>query len=193
MTRPVLIVFAREPGIGVGKSRLARDVGRVEAWRLYRAFSARLLRGLKDPRWRLVVRLTPDRGRLNGQTIEPQGRGDLGSRLERALRAHARGPVAVIGTDAPDVTPARVAGAFRQARASGAAIGPAEDGGFWILALSPARARRITLSDVRWSSAEAFADTVRALGGEAAVLETLIDVDDAAALKAWRGRSRARR
>jgi hypothetical protein len=47
MTRPTLIIFARAPAIGVGKTRLARDVGRVEAWRLYRAFSARLLRSLR--------------------------------------------------------------------------------------------------------------------------------------------------
>jgi hypothetical protein len=190
MTRPVLIVFARAPAIGVGKSRLARDVGRVEAWRLYRAMSAQLLRRLKDPRWRLVVRLAPDRARIDGFASEPQGRGDLGTRLARALKRHARGPVAVIGTDAPDVTPSRVAGAFRGARGPGAAIGPAEDGGFWILALSPARARRIGFEGVRWSGPHTFEDTLRVLGGKAEVLETLVDVDDGAALRAWRARSR---
>ena len=41
MTRPTLIVFARAPGIGVGKTRLARDVGAVEAWRVYRSMAER--------------------------------------------------------------------------------------------------------------------------------------------------------
>ena len=55
MARPTLIVFARSPAIGVGKTRLARDIGAVEAWRVYRAMSTRLLWRMRDPRWRAVV------------------------------------------------------------------------------------------------------------------------------------------
>jgi len=209
MSRPTLIVFVRAPAVGRGKTRLARDIGKVAAWRLSRAMTAATLRRLRDPRWRLVVRVTPDGARADwGQTpaapsesgsgaglaagvcpqAEPQGRGDLGERLVRALRAHASGPVAVVGTDAPDLTPARVARAFAAARRSGAAIGPAADGGYWLLALSARRARTVRLDGVRWSSAHACADTVRALGGKVERLETLVDVDDAASLAALRSR-----
>src|SRR5687768_9358971 len=98
--KPTLIVFARAPAIGVGKTRLARDVGVVEAWRVYRTLSSQLIRRLRDPRWRLVVRVVPDRSSWpSGVVREPQGPGDLGGRLQRAIRAHARGPVAVVGTD----------------------------------------------------------------------------------------------
>ena len=183
MSRATLIVFVRVPAVGRGKSRLAKDIGRVEAWRLSRAMTARTVRTLADPRWRLMVRVTPD-GALPG--AEPQGRGDLGARLERAIHAHARGPVAVVGTDAPDLTPARVARAFTAARRSGAAIGPAGDGGYWLLALSARRARAVSLHGVRWSTPHACEDTVKALGGKVARLETLIDVDDLASLRAWR-------
>lgn len=187
MTRPTLIVFARAPALGVGKRRLAADVGDVEALRLYRAISSDLLRRLgRDPRWRTVVRIAPDRGRLTDRACEPQGPGDLGARLQRALRRHARGPVAVIGTDAPDVTPERVWRAFRATRGPGAAIGPADDGGFWILALSGPRARRVAFPGVRWSSARTLEDTLAAIGGEAVRLDVLIDVDDGDSLRAWR-------
>lgn len=181
MDRPTLIVFVRAPAIGRGKTRLAKDIGKVAAWRLSRAMTARTLRRLADPRWRLVVRVTPD-GAIPG--AEPQGRGDLGERLVRALRAHARGPVAVVGTDAPDLTAGQVARAFNAARRRSAAIGPAADGGYWILALSPRRARAVRLDGVRWSSPHACADTIEALGGKVALLATLIDVDDAASLRA---------
>jgi glycosyltransferase A (GT-A) superfamily protein (DUF2064 family) len=188
VTKPTLLIFARAPAIGVGKTRLARDVGRVEAWRVYRAMSLPLVRRLQtDPRWRTVVRTAPDGAGWPGAESEDQGGGGLGERLQRAFRAHSRGPVAAIGTDAPGVTPARVWGAFEAARKAGAALGPAEDGGFWILAVSPERARSLRLPGVRWSSPHTLQDTRRALGGRAVLLETLLDVDDGEALRRWRG------
>ena len=188
--KPTLIIFARAPAIGVGKTRLARDVGRVEAWRAYRALSEPLVRKLsRDPRWRTVVRMAPDRATWPGVTSEGQGGGGLGQRLQRALRAHARGPVAVIGTDAPEVTPARVAEAFRALARTGVAIGPADDGGFWLLALSARRARRAAFPGVRWSSPHTLADTERAVG-RAVRLPALADIDDGADLAAWRRQGR---
>ena len=189
MARPTLIVFARAPAMGVSKTRLARDVGVVEAWRVYRAMAERLVRTLADPRWRLVVRVTPDGAKWPAAQWEPQGRGDLGQRLERALRAHAGAPVAVIGTDAPEVTRERVAQAFREVRRTGVVLGPAEDGGFWLLALSARQARRASFDGVRWSSPHALEDAAAALDTPAVLLEVLSDVDDGRALRACRDRA----
>ena len=173
----------------MGKTRLARDVGRVEAWRAYRAMSEPLVRRLAaDSRWRTVVRMAPDGAGWRGARSEPQGRGDLGQRLERAIRAHGRAPVAVVGTDAPDLTADHVRRAFRAVRTSGAVFGPASDGGFWLLALGPREARRVSFPGVRWSTGDALADARAAIGGRAALLATLADVDDGEALRAWRRR-----
>ncbi|MBI1405908.1 MAG: DUF2064 domain-containing protein [Caulobacter sp.] len=188
MARPTLIVFARAPAIGVGKTRLARDVGAVEAWRLYRQMSGRLIRALADPRWRLIVRLAgaaPDPA-WGPVRLEDQGQGDLGQRLQRALRTHSAGPVAVTGTDAPDVSPARVARAFAATRGGHAVLGPAEDGGFWLLALAARRARTVSLAGVRWSGPDTLTDTEAALGGPVRRLEMLSDIDTGADLARWR-------
>jgi len=192
-SRPTLIIFARAPAVGVGKTRLARDVGPVEAWRAYRAMSRGLIASLsRDPRWRTVVRIAPDGAVWPGVASEGQGRGGLSPRLERAFRAHACAPAAAIGTDSPEITPEHVARAFRRTRDMGVVFGPAEDGGFWLLALSAARARRVRLDGVRWSTAHALEDAAAALGGRTALLETVADIDDGQALAAWRRRVQSR-
>lgn len=195
MTRPTLIVFARRPAIGVGKTRLAHDLGAVETWRFYRGLSRALLFKLTDPRWQLVVcmagghRAMPDWPA--GVRIEPQGRGDLGVKLQRALRDHSSAEVAVIGTDAPDMTRVLIAKGFGLARRHGVAFGPATDGGFWLLALSSRRARTVRLDrDIRWSHPSTLTDTKAALGGKAGHVATLSDIDELSDLIAWRKRQR---
>lgn len=195
MTRPTLIVFARRPAIGVGKTRLAQDLGPVETWRFYRSLSRALLFKLTDPRWRLVVRMVGGHRAMPdwpvGLRLEPQGRGDLGVKLQRALRNHSSAEVAVIGTDAPDMTRALIAQGFGLARRRGVAFGPATDGGFWLLALSSRRAQTVRLDrDIRWSHPMTLSDTQTALGGRAGRLASLSDIDELSDLIAWRKRQR---
>lgn len=68
----------------------------------------------------------------------PQGEGDLGSRLENALRRALAGgkPAAiVIGTDSPDL-PAELLDAARAAlKDADAVLGPSADGGFYLIGL----------------------------------------------------------
>ena len=192
MTRPTLIVFARAPAIGVGKTRLAADIGRVEAWRVYRALCYKILHQVRDPRWKTVVRLA-GRGAPShwpaGLGFEDQGRGGLGHRLQAALRAHASGPVMIIGTDCPDATAGQIAKALKALPRHGAVLGPALDGGFWLIALSARRSRTVRLDrGIRWSSAQTLTDTQAALGHACAKIVSLADIDTGRDLKAWAAR-----
>jgi len=192
MTRPTLIVFARTPAIGVGKTRLAADIGRVEAWRVYRVLSHKILTQVRDPRWKTVVRLA-GRGRSSdwpaGLGYEAQGRGGLGHRLQAALRAHALGPVMIIGTDCPDAKPGQIAKALKVLPRHGAVLGPALDGGFWLIALSARRSRAVKLDRaIAWSSAQTLTDTEAALGHKCDKIATLADIDTGDDLKAWLSR-----
>jgi rSAM/selenodomain-associated transferase 1 len=192
MTRPTLIVFARTPAIGVGKTRLAADIGQVEAWRVYRALSHKILHQVRDPRWKTIVRLA-GRGSPShwpaGLGFEDQGRGGLGHRLQAALRAHASGPIIIIGTDCPDATAGQIAKALKALPCHGAVLGPAHDGGFWLIALSARRSRTVRLDrGISWSSAQTLTDTQAVLGHKCARLATLADIDTGKDLKAWRRR-----
>lgn len=193
--RPRLVVFAKAPVIGGAKTRLARGIGKVAAWRVYRAMTARLLRRLADPRWETVLAVSPDaamRARFPGVWPERvprlgQGGGDLGTRQARVFchagpRIRGRRPVAVIGTDAPQITRSDIARAFRLLKRNDAVIGPAEDGGYWLLALN-APVPESVFEDIRWSHQETRADLERRLRAHGletiAHLRPLRDVDEA--------------
>ena len=158
-----LVLFAKAPVIGGAKTRLAAGIGKVEAWRRHRAMSARIVRKLQDRRWQTVLAVSPDRALrrrypdvwLQHVPRVPQGGGDLGARQGRAFAD--RGPVCVIGTDAPDVTRADIARAFNALKRHDAVIGPAEDGGYWLLALNAPAPSKL-FDGIRWSHAETRAD-----------------------------------
>jgi uncharacterized protein len=107
-----------------------------------------------------------------------QGRGGLGARMQRIFDVCGRGPLIVVGTDIPFVTRENIARAFRRLRGADAVLGPAEDGGYWLVGL---RRRPTTLKpfeNVRWSSPHALADTLANLRGRrVAFADTLFDID----------------
>jgi glycosyltransferase A (GT-A) superfamily protein (DUF2064 family) len=187
--------MAKAPRLGQGKSRLARDVGRVEALRINRGMHALTMRATLDPRWRTHLYLTPDgshRIALWPRHVPraSQGEGDLGARLARALAQ--RRCVAVVGTDCPAMTRAHVASAFRALRRKPFALGPAEDGGFWLLAARDGAAAARAMQGVRWSTPHAASDVMLALGAHnVARLALLRDVDTIADWRAYRSAMRA--
>jgi rSAM/selenodomain-associated transferase 1 len=189
MIRPTLIVMAKAPRLGIGKTRLAAEIGRVEAWRINRALHAHTLREARDERWRTLLSVTPrDAISLCLPGIWPstltrmeQGGGDLGARLARALAAHRT--VALIGTDCPGLTRAHIASAFAALKRAPFALGPSLDGGFWILAARRGRGAAPAMANVGWSTSHAASDVVRNLGrANVAILAKLADVDVAADL-----------
>lgn len=177
-----LVIFARLPRLGRGKRRLARDIGAVEALRFQRLMLAGLLRRLgRDPRWTTWLGITPDRSGPwpRGIATLPQGGGDLGRRMARVARHLPPGPVAIIGSDIPEIAASDIAAAFRALGSKSAVFGPATDGGYWLVGLRR-RPRFIDpFANVRWSSEYALADTLANLAGkEVAMLRTLSDIDD---------------
>jgi glycosyltransferase A (GT-A) superfamily protein (DUF2064 family) len=102
--------------------------------------------------------------------------------MGRAFREMPPGPVVVIGADIPGIRARHIAGAFAALGRHDAVLGPAEDGGYWLIGLRRGgRAIPKTLfRGVRWSTEHAMADTVLSLGGlRVGFVETLRDVDTA--------------
>jgi glycosyltransferase A (GT-A) superfamily protein (DUF2064 family) len=182
-----LVIFARRPAYGVGKRRLAAEIGDLAAWRFQRFALAALLRELAaDPRWMTWLAITPDRPTrwARAARVIAQGQGDLGRRLTELMRRLPGGAVVVLGSDAPQVTRQDVAAAFHRLGPCDAAFGPAVDGGFWLVGVSRRGRRRAPFQAVRWSTAHALTDTLDNLRGRpVGFLRRLEDVDDAASLR----------
>lgn len=190
-----LVIFLRAPQWGAAKTRLARGIGAFETWRFQREQIARLGRTLaRDPRWRAVLAVTPDRFAREGRFFPrgvpriPQGPGDLGRRMARALLALPAGPRLLVGADIPGLEPRHIARAFAALRANEAVFGPARDGGYWLVGVRSARLLPRLFEDVAWGGPRALEETLRNLptGARYALLETLSDVDDAADYARWR-------
>src|ERR1044071_771592 len=167
MTRRHLVLFVRAPRLGVGKRRLAAEIGDVAALRFERAMLGLLTRRLgRDRRWRLRLAVTPTpsiaRKRLwpRSAAIGSQGSGDIGMRMRRALAFCPSGPAALIGADIPSVEGRHIAEAFRLLGRHDLVFGPAADGGFWLIGARRSPRPPPLFGKVRWSAAHALADLV---------------------------------
>lgn len=188
-TRQHLVLFARQPRYGVGKRRLAADVGDLEALRFARSSLDRLRRTLgTDPRWTLWLAVSPDRPTdwAEPARIIAQGPGDLGDRLSRVVRSLPPGPVIILGADTPTVSRRDVADAFAALGSHDAVFGPARDGGYWLIGLRRRLRQHLPFAGVRWSTEHALTDTMAAMDGRpVALLRMQEDVDDGPSLRRY--------
>lgn len=204
MTAPLdqhVVIFARQPKLGQVKTRLAATVGDARALEIYVALAERVVASLNEPdAWKLVVRCAPDVARADVErwlggavAVAPQGDGDLGARMSRALTAHLEqgaARVVIVGTDCPDVGPEIVRQAFAALETNDLVYGPALDGGYYLVG-----ARRPVpqvFVDVPWSSPDTLAVSLeRAQSADLSVqlLEPLSDIDTEADWRAWQARA----
>jgi hypothetical protein len=185
----VTLVFVRAPVAGRVKTRLAASLGAEGALRVYRRLAEHTLREARAVGGEVRIHFTPaDAGAGvrawlgDGARYLPQTAGDLGARMEAAFRAafeDGAERVIIIGSDLPDLSAALLRRAFDALESHAAVIGPARDGGYYLLGM---RTMIDGLFDgIPWSTDAVLARTLerlRAAGIEPALLDTLSDVDE---------------
>lgn len=190
-----LVVMAKAPRLGRVKTRLAKDIGSVAAWSFYRHMLSTVIRPLAaSPKWQTWLCVSPDRTVRQGRIWPvrsrryPQGPGDLGARMSRAMAQLPPGPVVLIGADIPEIKPAHIDRAFRLLGNHDMVFGPAPDGGYWLVGQRRHPRFLQPFSNVRWSSPHALADTVANLPTSVSVgyLPELSDVDDGESYLAYK-------
>ncbi|MBI4024279.1 MAG: TIGR04282 family arsenosugar biosynthesis glycosyltransferase [Verrucomicrobia bacterium] len=190
----------KTPRPGYVKTRLARDVGPTKAARIYRRLVEHQINNLPLG-WPIQVHYAPSRARKemlawlgDRSACVPQTGGGLGRRLVHAMNhAFQGGAAAVIflGGDCPYVTTAVLTEAARLLRRQDLVVGPACDGGYYLIGLRTPRPG--IFEGIDWGTDRVFNQTraqIRVLNLRGKILNPLEDVDDAGswnrARRAWR-------
>ncbi len=199
-----LMIFARYPHPGKVKTRLAKETGPEYAALFYRST-------LKNTLHAAVTAAVPGKviylfvaeeadiakmRRWGGNHIHyftQQGR-NLGERMLNAFQTvfgHRARQAIILGTDIPDLSDKIIQRAEEELKDHDAVIGPAADGGYYLLGIKKFERTLFTAMDW-WSTPEVFTRTIarmRDLKLQVAILPTLRDIDTIDDLKAWQSNS----
>lgn len=186
MNKQALVVMVKNPVIGQVKTRLAATTGDDKALKIYQ----HLLKHTAETTLQVeVVRYVfysnvIERNDLfedNHFKKYVQCGGDLGERMEYGFSIPFKNEykqVVMIGADCPDITPDIILQAFKALETSDFVIGPASDGGYYLLGMK--KWERWIFHDQPWSSPELLESTRKAIAARQLTLTeltTLTDID----------------
>jgi len=183
---PALIIFIKNPKKGKVKTRLAKTLGENQALLIYKA----LLQHTRN----IALQINATCYLFYGQFIDNeddwseknfqkrlQTGADLGARMQRAfhevLQKHDK--AIIIGSDCATLTPDMVNDAFSKLEKHSFVIGPAEDGGYYLLGMQ--NYTPSVFENMEWSTESVFKETIQKienLNKEYYLLPTLSDIDN---------------
>jgi uncharacterized protein len=188
-----VLVFIRYPEEGKVKTRLAQRVGNKAACELYSAFVQDVLARLRG--YSLTIYYTPSTAASsltewlgNDYAYEPQRGDDLGIRMYNAFQKTLSRyeQVVLIGSDCPDLSPSIIEEAFHNLADHDMVLGPASDGGYYLLGLTSGHLVKSLFQGLTWGGKTVFNDTMtlsRQAGLRVHILPPWTDIDDIDALR----------
>jgi rSAM/selenodomain-associated transferase 1 len=192
--RQRLLVFARVPELGHVKSRLAAAVGQEKALAIYEAMLQQLLSTIGDSTadteieiaWAPTPRANGDvlRRAFGDRTMAMQTGPTLGDRMAMAFSErfffHRTMKIIAIGVDDPALSRDTVDHAFGLLDSCDWVVGPAIDGGYYLIGCRAAAFRSDIFTSIDWGTASVFSTTmarIRSWENTVAVLPRRYDID----------------
>jgi rSAM/selenodomain-associated transferase 1 len=191
-----LLFFVKYPEKGKVKSRLAVGIGDDSAVRVYKNIVDQMLSTLKKGTFPLYICFFPN----NAQTpirnwlgreyrYMPQNGKDLGERMKNGfIDGFALGykRIVLIGSDIPDLPMRHIEEAFESLKKMDAAIGPAYDGGYYLIGFKDMAFFPQVFEGIAWGTKNVFGETMKKFKRSRRVVYTLPyqrDIDTAEDLK----------
>ena len=195
--RSKLIIFVKNPVLGKVKTRLATTMGKEGALAIYELLlerTAEVTKGLKIDKIVYYDQFIEPNDMWSNDLFEKglQAKGDLGTKMETAFyKAFNEGydKVCIIGSDCYDLSEEYLKLAFSTLDNDDAVIGPAKDGGYYLLGLSGFYPN--FFNNKSWSTSSVAQDTIQdfeKLRLSFSELPSLSDVDVAEDLGPWAAR-----
>lgn len=186
MTKQALLIFTRNPVMGKVKTRLAKTVGDQTALDIYTFLLDRTVEVTKPVTAAKFVYYSEeikeeDIWNTSGYTKKLQEGAHLGTRMLNAFKETFEADadyesILIIGSDMYDITPDHINDAFRQLENNEVVIGPAEDGGYYLLGLTSLIPE--IFENKAWGTSTVLKDTLAQLTNKKIhLLERLNDVD----------------
>lgn len=165
-----VILFVRSPERGKIKSRLAAAIGRKMALEIYKGFVLDILETLKWGRYSFRIFFYPENSgegmvKWLGKDFmySPQQGSDIGKRMENAfVQSFSEGSerVVLIGSDIPDLPNSVIHRAFSSLDKSDAVLGPASDGGYYLIGFKKASFLPSVFHGIPWSTSSVYQETM---------------------------------
>ncbi|WP_299250753.1 TIGR04282 family arsenosugar biosynthesis glycosyltransferase [uncultured Lacinutrix sp.] len=191
MHKNLIITFTRNPELGKVKSRLAKGIGEASALEVYKF----LLEHTKN----VLSKLDCDRAIYYSVKIREddiwdsetfskhqQFGDDLGARMQNAFEnGFKKGydKIIIVGSDLYDLNTEIINQAFKQLDTNDNVIGPAEDGGYYLLGMKTLNPAVFDIEN--WGTETVYKQTVSKLTSSLYVLKTLNDIDYVEDLKPY--------
>ncbi|HLD29730.1 MAG TPA: TIGR04282 family arsenosugar biosynthesis glycosyltransferase [bacterium] len=168
-----VILFVKYPAPGFVKTRLSNDLGARNSAGLYRNFVEDILKSLKRLRLPVLIFFSPsDKAVLFRKWLgvrrffHPQRGNDLGERMSNAFKAvfeKGYDAAVLLGSDVPDLPVSIVRRSIEGLKKNDAVLGPAPDGGYYLIGLTRRGFSGKLFKTIRWSTPEVFVKTRAAL------------------------------
>ena len=183
-----LIVFVRNPVLGKVKTRIAKTLGDEAALSVYKKLLRHSHEVVKDISCEKYIFYSDDISMEDAwpndiYKKEKQVEAGLGQKMEGAfekLFAYGHQHVLIIGSDCYDLTSDIIAQAFDILQSSDVVIGPAKDGGYYLLGQKKLNSKLFAITE--WSNSAVLQQTIAACEQSQltyTVLQILSDVDEA--------------
>ena len=197
-----VIFFVKYPAAGQVKTRLAPHLHQNQICELYKNFVADILSTLKELDANIRIFFSPAEAKDNLQnwlgdqfSYTPQAGNDIGQKMKNAfinIFQDGFSKAVLIGSDLPDLPGDFIKQSFEKLSSNDSVIGPAGDGGYYLIGFSKNSFLPEVFDNINWSTDSVYENTRNILSQhnrKTAVLPKWHDVDTIEDLKAFVSRN----
>jgi rSAM/selenodomain-associated transferase 1 len=189
MKKEVVLVFEKNVILGQVKTRLASGMGELPALEIYKHLVQLTYSALEEvsvPVWTFFSDFIPESTHPIVENSFVQQGQDLGERMSNAFACtfeSGRDKVVLIGTDCPTLQSHHLLQAFEALNHSDLVLGPATDGGYYLIGMKSSAA--YLFEGIAWSTSQVLSQTLHVASQQGLIVTLLPELDDIDTQEDW--------